>query len=283
MKPTNKTLTLILLTGLSIILTACGGGGSGTTESTASTLPLAKIDASNQQEVTAALFDSVDITTPRLPVADAAMDESSLLAKVLPNYTTSSQTSQEEPYSCTQGGTINTSESNGISVIVYDNCKESNATINGEIDIAYDETAKEVTYTLKDYSLVTETSAYTTTETTYKVSAVLVSYTTTGKVVTGDQTVEFNNYRYSLSLVENKIAISIDGYVKPQSLENWIAVKTNNVMSLSDNTCPLSGNLEVQGDSSKLGIVFASDKSVDVTLNGTLAQEYESCEALLKG
>lgn len=279
---TNKTLTLILLTGLSIILTACGGGSS-TTESTATTLPLAKIDTSNQQEVTAALFDSVDITTPRLPVADAATDESSLLAKVLPNHTASSQTSEGEPYSCTQGGTINTSESNGISTIVYDNCKESNATINGEINIAYDETAKEITYTLKDYSLVTETSAYTTTETTYKVSAVLVSYTTTGKVVTGDQTVEFNDYRYSLSLVENKIAISIDGYVKPQSLENWIAVKTNNVISLSDNTCPLSGNLEVQGDSSKLGIVFASDKSVDVTLNGTLAQEYESCEALPKG
>jgi len=282
MNQIKKPLTLIATLGISLVLTACGGGSS-TTESTASTLPLAKIDASNQEAVTAALFDSVDITTPRLPVADAAADESSLLAKVLPNATATASVSDGEAVNCTQGGTLTSSLLDNISVITYEGCKESNTTVNGEIKISYDNTAKEITYTLSDYSLVSGHESYTTPSTVYKVSAASVSYTTTGKVVSGETTTEFDNYRYSLNLVENKVAISIDGYVKPQSLENWIALKTNNVMQVAEDTCPLSGNLEAQGDTSKLGVTFANDKSVDVMLNGTLAQEYENCEGLPQG
>jgi len=65
MKQTKKTLTLITALGASLILAACGGGSStgGSASNEATTLPQAKIDTSNQKEVTALLFDSVDALT----------------------------------------------------------------------------------------------------------------------------------------------------------------------------------------------------------------------------
>jgi len=52
MNQTKITLTLITTLSISLLLTACGGGSS-TTENAVSNLPMVKIDASNQKEVTA--------------------------------------------------------------------------------------------------------------------------------------------------------------------------------------------------------------------------------------
>lgn len=277
MKNMKKTLAMTLSAGVSVMLTACGGGSS-TTENAVTNLPLVKIDSANKKEVTAILFDSVDMTTPKLPNVSSTNDAGSPLTNVLP--TALLAKSSGVPYSCSEGGSIVSSEADGNSVITYENCTEAGTTVNGEIKVAYNETSQTITYTLTDYSLSDNSGTYTTSNTLYTVSSGRIAYTTTGTLTNSEQTLNFNNYSYALSLTDNKVDISIDGSLKTDTLGNWITIKSDKTMQLSDNTCPLSGAIIVTGKDSTLNLTFSSDKSIDVILNNALVQSYGDCNKL---
>jgi hypothetical protein len=293
----KKATTFLVALSTATIMVGCGGGsktttggGSNTTAVNDSTsLPQIKIDASNQKQALATLFDSVDITTPQLPLSASASSDGSIqlanstqtqLAKVLPNYKSLSRTPSGEPYTCNEGGSISASADGSASIISYDNCNEANTTTNGQLKVSYSETTKEIIYTMTDYSMVNKNSEYTTSSTTYTVSADNIKYSSTGKVTIDGETIEFDHYNYTLSLVDSKVNISVDGAVKTACIGNWIKVKTNQVMQLGDNTCPTAGEIEVQGDNSKLKVEFKSDKSISIYLNDALTQQYEDCNQM---
>lgn len=277
----NKTLPLLATLTISALLLGCGGGNSTTESAVNSNLPLVKIDSTNQKEVTALLFDSVDMTTPKLPNVSGISGEPSSLAKVLPS--TLLVKSSSEPYSCSEGGSIASTEQEGNSFITYEHCQEAGITINGEIGVSYDETSRTITYTLKDYTLTDSNGVYSTPKTVYSVSSKRISYITTGSLTSGEKTLNFNGYNYALNLVENNVNISIDGSLKTDTLGNWITIKSDKTMQLSDNTCPLSGVINVTGEDSTLNLTFASDKSIDVMLNNALVQNYGDCNKLPTG
>jgi hypothetical protein len=133
---------------------------------------------------------------------------------------------------------------------------------------------------MSEYSIIGEGINYTTPATTYTISADTISYTATGEATIDGQNVAFDKYKYTLRRVDNKVNVSIDGSIKTACLGNWVTVKTNEVMQLSDTDCPIAGDFEVQGDNSKLRVKFSSDKSVDVYLNDALVEEYSSCNEL---
>ncbi|MHB0994726.1 MAG: hypothetical protein ACYC04_10290 [Sulfurovum sp.] len=256
---------LALITGLSIsmLITACGGGSSSNTvTSESNNLSLATIDNGNQKQATAVLFDSIDITTPQLPSfstdTGGLAKVSAPLFKTVPGQETLKSISADESYICSDGGSIRSSYADGVSTITYDNCQEVNTTINGQVKMSYNESTSVITYAMSEYSIISEGIDYTTPATTYTISSDTISYTATGKVMINGQSVAFDNYKYTLSRVDNKVNISIDGSIKTACLGNWITVKTNEVMQLSDTDCPTAGDFEVQGENSKLRVKFSS-------------------------
>lgn len=62
----KKILAVSAAMIVGVLMTGCGGDSTSSV-SEATNLTLTKIDTTNQDKVTAALFDSVDITTPQLP------------------------------------------------------------------------------------------------------------------------------------------------------------------------------------------------------------------------
>jgi len=222
------------------------------------------------------------ITTPKLPTLGTASDESeSPLAKILPNYKTLSKTTSGD-YSCSEGGSLSSSMEGSVSTILYENCQEAGATINGTVTLSYDESSKEITYGMKDYSILTSTGEYSVEDTTYVVSASLIKYTVSGETTHNGTNLNFDDYSYVLSLIENRVNISINGSLMTESLGNWITIKTNAAMQVSDNTCPTSGNIDIQGEDSILNITFLNDKGIEERLDGTVVEVYESCEMLPK-
>ena len=285
MKIYKKTLTLVTALGLSGMMTACGGGSnSNTVVSESSSLLLTIIDSNNHKQATAILFDSIDITTPQLPSisADAGglAKVSAPLFKAVPGQDPLKSISAGDSYNCSEGGNINSSYADGTSTITYDNCQEAGTIINGQVKMFYNESSGVITYTMSEYTINSEGINYTTPATTYTISSDTINYTATGEATIDGQSVAFDNYSYSLSHVDNTVNISIDGSIKTACLGNWVTVKTNEVMQLSNNDCPSAGDFEVQGDNSKLRVKFSSDKSVDVYLNDALVEEYSSCNEL---
>lgn len=281
----KKIISLFVTLGLSAVMTACGGGSSSNTVSSESNnLSLASIDSSNQKQATAILFDSIDITTPQLPSistdAGGLSKISAPLFKAVSGQEPLKSISAGESYSCSEGGSISSSYADGVSIITYENCQEAGTTINGQVKMSYNESTGVITYAMSEYSIIGEGVNYTTPATTYTISADTISYTATGEATIDGQSVAFDNYKYTLSRVDNTVNISIDGSIKTACLGNWITVKTNEVMQLSDTNCPTAGNFEVQGDNSKLRVKFSADKSVDVYLNDTLVEEYGNCNEL---
>lgn len=281
----NKALTLLSALAISAILTACGGGSSSNTVSGENNnLFLASIDSSNQKQATAILFDSIDITTPQLPSistdAGGLSKVSAPLFKAVADQEPLKSISAGEPYSCSEGGGISSSYADGVSTITYDNCQEAGTTINGQVKMSYNEATGVITYSMSEYSINSEGINYTTTATTYTISSDTVSYTATGEATIDGQSIAFDNYRYSLTLVENKVNVSIDGSIKTACLGNWVTVKTNEAMQFTESDCPTAGDFEVQGENSKLRVKFASDKSVHVYLNDALVEEYGNCNEL---
>ena len=291
-KHNKKTTTFLSALSIALIMVGCGGGSSTTTTSgsndSTTTLPQAKIDTTNQKQVLATLFDSIDNVTPQLPstASTTTSSDSTIqlantpLAKILPNYKSLAATALDEPYVCSEGGSISASAEGSDSVITYNNCKEVGTTTSGQVKVSHNETTKEITYTMTNYSMLSSHSEYTTASTTYTLSAGAIKYSSTGKVTTEGNTIEFNNYTYSLSLVEGKVTISVEGAVKTACVGNWVTIKTNQAMQLNDNTCPTAGELEVQGDNSKLKVEFKSDKSISIYVNDTLTQQYEDCNQM---
>lgn len=265
------------------LLIGCGGGDVSTK------LPQAKIDKSNQKQVIAILFDSIDITTPQLFSPTSTSSEVSMslvntsqasLAKILPNYKSLAVSSTDDSYICKGGGSISSDIEGEVSTVIYENCKEENTTINGQIKISYNEATKEITYVMSNYSMIGVNSEYATESTTYVVSAGNINYNTTGKSIVDNMTVEFDNYNYTIALVNNRIDISLDGFVKTSSLDGWVRIKTSQPMQLTDNTCPASGEIDIDGDNSKLKVQFKSNKSVDIYMNSALTEQFEDCSKI---
>jgi len=280
----KKALTVFAAMIAGSLIAGCGGGDSTSSASAISNLPQAKIDSNNQKQATAALFDSIDVTTPQLP--SISTDTGGLakistpLFKAVPGQEPLKSISAGDSYSCSEGGSISSSYADGVSTITYDNCQEAGTTINGQVKMSYNESTGVITYAMSEYSIISKGINYTTPATTYTISSDTISYTATGEATIDGQSVAFNNYSYTLSRVDNKVNISIDGSIKTACLGNWVTVKTNEVMQLSDTDCPTAGDLEVQGENSKLRVKFASDKSVDVYLNDALVGEYSNCNEL---
>ena len=281
---TKKTSIHLAAICSSMILLGCDGGNSSSALNGTTNLPQAKIDNTNQKQATAVLFDSIDITTPQLPSistdASGLAKVSAPLFKAVSPQEPLKSISAGESYSCSEGGSISSVYADGVSTITYDNCQEANTTINGQVKMSYNESTGVITYAMSEYSIISEGVNYTTPATTYTISSDTISYTATGEATIDGQSVAFDKYKYTLSRVDNKVNISIDGSVKAACLGNWVTVKTNEVMQLSDTDCPTAGDFEVQGDNSKLRVKFASDKSVDVYLDDVLAEEYGNCNEL---
>jgi hypothetical protein len=280
----KKALTVFAAMIAGSLIAGCGGGDSTSSVTEATNLPQATIDSTNQDKVTAALFDSVDITTPKLPSistdAGGLAKVSAPLFKAVQGQEPLKSISAGESYSCSEGGSISSSYADGGSTIFYDNCQEAGTTINGQVKMSYNESTGVITYAMSEYSIIGEGVNYTTPATTYTISSDTISYTATGEATIDGQTVSFDKYSYTLSRVNNTVNISIDGSIKTACLGNWVTVKTNEVMQLSDTDCPTAGDFEVQGESSKLRVKFSSDKSVDVYLNDALIEEYGNCNEL---
>lgn len=282
---TKRILGIIATLGVSAVITACGGGSSSNTiASQSNNLALATIDNNNQKQATAVLFDSIDITTPQLPSistdAGGLSKVSAPLFKAVSPQEPLKSISAGESYSCSEGGSISSNYADGVSTITYENCQEANTTINGQVKMSYNEPTGVITYAMSEYSITSEGVNYTTPATIYTISADTISYTATGEATIDGQSVTFDKYRYTLNRVDNKVNVSIDGSIKTACLGNWVTVKTNEVMQLSDTDCPTAGDFEVQGENSKLRVKFSSDKSVDVYLNDALVEEYGNCNEL---
>ncbi|HEY9128953.1 MAG TPA: hypothetical protein VIN02_03885 [Sulfurovum sp.] len=284
MNQIKKPLTLITTLSISLMFTACGGGSSTGDTGIEESLLLTKIDSTNQKQATAVLFDSIDITTPQLPSistdAGGLSKVSAPLFKAVSPQEPLKSISAGESYSCSEGGSISSSYADGVSTITYDNCQEAGTTINGQVKMSYNESTGVITYAMSEYSIISEGINYTTPATTYTISSDRISYTATGEATIDGQSVAFDKYHYTLSRVDNTVNVSIDGSIKTACLGNWVTVKTNEVMQLSDTDCPTAGDFEIQGENSKLRVKFSSDKSVDVYLNDALIEEYGNCNEL---
>lgn len=271
LKQLKKALTYTLMISLGLTITACSGDGNSNASF--------NINSSNKAEVIAALFDSIDTTTPQLPSSKSISNTQDPLAELLSNYDiTSTSDSYNTPYTCEDGGSI--SYDVDRSTIIYSYCQESGVTTNGEVKVSYDEVEKKISYILSDYTLTSETKEYSTSSTSYTISNGHISYSSTGKVTQDDTTTEFDGYNYNLSLVDGKLNIAMDGSIKTTALGDWVNIQTDNAIRFNDNTCPSSGDIEIQGSSSNLKVAFKNDKSIDILLNGELDNSYRDCSEI---
>jgi len=237
------------------------------------------IDSSNQEQVLAVLFDSIDNATPQLPLdqnASSSDTSQSPLLYAAPSTQEPQSAADDVPQSCRDGGMVYVSEENGKSVISYENCQEGGITTNGKVTLSYSEGAQEVTYTLTDYTFKSADKEYKTSLTTYTLSSGHIAYTSTGKMAKDNETTEFSRYSYSLDIIDNRLNISVNGALKTASLGDWMVVKTNRSMQMSGK-CPTVGELEVQGKNARLKVQFKNDQSLDLYLNNTVAGHYDDC------
>lgn len=271
----SKKIAYLSMIGLLFIIGCSSGDESAT-------LPSININESNQKQVLAVLFDSIDNATPQLPL-DTNTSSSDMpqlpSSQLLSNHQAAISVKNDVTENCSDGGMIYTSEDDGKSIISYEDCQEAGTTTNGEVSVSYDESTQVVTYILTDYTLKTDDKEYMTSLTSYKLSAGHIAYSSTGKMTFDGETTEFNKYDYTLDIVDNKLNISVNGSVKTTSLGGWVSIKTDKAIQISD-TCPTVGEVEVRGNSSKLKVQFKSDASLDVYLNSTLIDQYADCNNL---
>jgi hypothetical protein len=271
---TQKTPLIFLLTlTATLTFTACenksGGHKSGG-------LPITK---ENQIQVTAALFDSIDTTTPMLPkrkTTDKSVTTGDTLIK-LPDTASSNPSEPVEGTTlCSDGGSV--TYRSDTATYTYDQCQEANTTVTGTVKESIDTTNGKATYELTNYSLSTGIKTYQTSHTTYTIENGTVSYTTTGKATLNDKTYEFSDYTYTLTLTGDQLGISVNGNLKTSDLKEWMSISTAKTIRLNDETCPVAGEVTVNGNALKVS--FAEDKSIDIFLNNTLTQEYKNCDAI---
>ncbi len=275
--------TTALLTGSALLLfTACGGGSGGDAGTPAKTM--VSITDENADDVISASVLSVkgitDIGDILLGDGSANIAKSTSHLNTLGNIAAANlepgTLAESGTESCSGGGSVSyDGNENTGGTVTFNQCVESGTTINGTMVLSIngaDTTTNFTNFSVKAYDAEVFYSSATVNLNTDTYD---MSVTVTGYAVDDGSRYDFENY----SLTKTGNSYTFAGFVKTDCMGGWIEIKTNQALVMYD-SCPTAGDIVAIGNNSELRMVFNSDMSVDVSVNGEAYDTYPNCDDL---
>jgi len=284
-----KQITTILLAGVaSMFLSACGGGSNDSASETP--LELVTITEQNADAVMASAFQSIsgamDIQDiPLLSTTSSVAKSTSIMKKYAKTVSTDLQISKIVTGSeaCSGGGTVSygADDVTGEGTITFNECVETDTIITGTIIL--DGTAKTtidgLNYTVEFIGFKIQidhiVAFYEHVIATLNESNGDFSATITGYSTDGVDRIDLKNYTVTI-IGDN---LTLNGLVKTNCMGAWIEVKTSQAL-IMPGSCPVSGEISILGNNIDIKIVFNSDESVSVFLDGQTYASYNTCDEL---
>ncbi|WP_457594506.1 hypothetical protein [Hydrogenimonas sp.] len=192
---------------------------------------------------------------------------------------------------CTGGGSISFDISSDRISITYNNCIESGITINGHAETLYSQNG-DITSTLTNLTIVSSEFDMNFIRATIKVTEsgnhLYEKLTGTMVLKTGEYagSYAYSDFEIDLSGINgSETILTLDGLTKTSCLGGWVDVTTTTPIKNAYDGCPYEGEVQIAGgEGSSLRIVFNSDMSVDLYVDGnTTPLHYNSCMDLPKG
>lgn len=276
-----KQITMILLTGVAtLFLSACGGGSSDSEAST----ELVTINEQNADAVVASAIGSIsgamDIEDiPLLSTGSSVAKSTSIITKYAKTISNDLQISAivTGTEACSGGGTVtyNVDDITEEGTITFNECVESDVTIDGIMELTIDGsnyTAEfiELKIQMLDDIIFYEYAIVNLNEYNSDLSITITGYSTDGV-----NRMDLKDYTATIT-GDN---LTINGLVKTSCISAWIEVKTTQAL-IMPGYCPIAGEVSIFGNGSDIKMVFNSDESVDVFLNGQAYDSYNTCDEL---
>lgn len=278
-----KQMKTILLTGVAAFFLSACGGGSSDTPVTETPLELVAITEQNADAVVASAIGSIsgamDIEdVPLLSTSSSVAKSTSIMTKYAKTISTdfSLDTAVIETVACSGGGTI-TADGNEVTggTIIFNECVESDVTIDGTMNLTIDGsnyTAEFINLKMQmlDVIIFYEYAVVNLNEVNSDMSITITGYSTDGV-----DRVDLKDYTVTIA-GDN---LTANGLVKTNCIGAWIEVKTIQALVMPGD-CPIAGEISILGNNSDIKMVFNSDGSVDVFLNGQTYASYNTCDEL---
>jgi hypothetical protein len=280
-----KQMMTILLTGVvAFFLSACGGGSSDS--STPVETELVTITEQNADAVMASAIVSIDGAMdiediPLLSTTSSVAKSTSIMTKYAKTVSNDLAVSGTE--ACSGGGSVsyNIDDVTGEGTISFNECVETDTIITGTVifDGTVETTIEGSIYTVEftgfkmqidNIIAYYEHAIVTVNDSNGDLSTTITGYTTDGVD-------RFDLKDYALTMTGDNL--SVNGLVKTSCIGAWIEVKTIQALVMPFD-CPIAGEIDILGNNSDIKMVFNSDESVDVSLNGQIYNSYNTCDEL---
>ncbi|MGB5506455.1 MAG: hypothetical protein WBM70_07210 [Sulfurovum sp.] len=276
-----KQITTILLTGVAaFFLSACGGGSSD------SEIPseLVTITEQNADAVVASAIGSIsgamDIEDiPLLSTSSSVAKSTSIITQYAKTISTDLQISAivTGTEACSGGGTVtyNVDDITEEGTITFNECVESDVTIDGTMELTIDGTNYIAEFIGLKIQMLDDIIFYEYAIVNLNEYNSDLSITITGYSTDGVNRMDLKDYTATIT-GDN---LTINGLVKTSCISAWIEVKTTQALVMPG-YCPIAGEVSILGNGSDIKMVFNSDESVDVSLNGQAYDSYNTCNEL---
>jgi hypothetical protein len=309
----------MVLMVLGFFITACGAGGSSssdntqqmtnadnvtTEESNSTTGEQASMDGDKEEKIAGAILNvisnsfNLDMT---IPTNTSNQNSSKVSRKFEIN-------NGEVP--CSGGGSITlTYPTADDTYYTYNNCREGNDTINGQAHAVTDTHALFSEEFFRGSVKYTDLHIETNGTTSVFYESLVYSYerhpqyyhvlgfsllidgnvTTNldGGVTANNEVVIYDDYNLTVVINDDgSKTFTVNGGVKTECLDSMIYINTSSPVTYGtseESECPISGNITVQMDGSSTDIAFNVDRSLDVTIEGGVLQHFNTCNELDTG
>ncbi len=290
----------IALFGMAIFsfgIVGCGGGGVDVGATPPAESDRVAIDAANSDAVAATAYQALDVgdiaggLNPLGKSFKILSDEEPKLKSILAA-TISLKDMAVDPYAdfC-DSGTISMSGTQTSATMTFNNCVLGNSSLNGSMILTINSTGTEGTLTFANFTTTMNgeiIASYESLSYIYKFNSSMTEITSmtlaiNGYILDGDKRMDFINYKLDMSMSDNVYTISINGYVKENSLNAWIGITTVEAIKIDDslgnyNYCPIAGKITIGGNGSSMTMTYNNDGSVDVSIDGGVPVHHGTCE-----
>jgi len=277
-----RQLKTILFAGaVTFFLSACGGGGSSDSDTS---VELVTITEQNADAVVASAIGSISsaVDIEDIPVlsttTSSVAKSNSIMTKYAKTLSTgfSPDIAATETIACSGGGSI-TADGDEITggTVTFNECVEPDGTIDGTMILTIDGsnyTAEFINLKIQMHEIIVY---YENASMHFNENSTDLSLTITGYSTDGINRMDLKDYTASIT-GDN---FSFNGFVKTNCIGAWVEVKTTQALVMPG-YCPISGEISILGNGSDIEIVFNSDESVDVYLNGQTYDNYSTCDEL---
>ncbi len=267
-----------------VVMAGCGGGGSSSTTNDTTNTDITEADKTSA--VIAGTVDTMlNMNLTELPGTTSTTGQAksaALLSKVAMDSKSKLDIGVDTSYSCTNGGTIDISAADTGSYISmnYINCVEEGITLNGMMEMSSNEVG--ITMTFSNLVITDGTATVTYTSATVVLAGdaniMSISIEMTGSITIGSFSEQFTDivYKETYNMTTETGSFSMDGMITSACLGDTVMITTITDIEFG-NSCPTAGELQIEMGGSTQNVVFNSDMSVAIYVDGVLTETYANC------